>query len=107
MPNIAFVLPDGTRREVLARTGASVMRAAIEHGVPGIEAECGGTLSCATCHVFVEGDGYAKLPPPADDETAMLDFTAVPAAANSRLSCQLLVTQALADAVIRIPERQT
>lgn len=107
MPRIVFVLPDGSRREVNARAGASVMRAAVEHGIRGIEAECGGTLSCGTCHVFVEGDWHGRLPAPVGDETGMLDFTAVPAAANSRLSCQLVVTDALAGATFRIPERQT
>jgi 2Fe-2S ferredoxin len=83
------------------------MRAALEHGVPGIEAECGGSVSCGTCHVFVDEATYRKLTMPSDNEQTMLEFTATPSGPTSRLSCQLVLTEEMDGAVFHIPERQT
>jgi ferredoxin, 2Fe-2S len=107
MPDISFLLADGTQRQVRATAGISVMRAAIDHGVPGIEADCGGSASCGTCHVFVDDGWVAKLPPPGDNELTLLEFTAVPAGPTSRLSCQIIVQEDSNGAAFRIPERQT
>ena len=82
------------------------MRVALEHDVEGIVAECGGAAACGTCHVYVDSTTLSKLPAPESNEEAMLDYTAEPRAANSRLSCQLKVTQDLDGAVFVIPETQ-
>lgn len=91
MPTVTFIQPDGTRRDVEAEVGYSVMEAALLNGIPGIEAECGGACSCATCHVHVDPEWLGKLPEMDPMEDAMLD-SAEDRQANSRLSCQLEVT---------------
>lgn len=91
MPTIHFTDAEGTTREVEAIEGDSVMETAVRNGVPGIVAECGGSLSCATCHVFVREDQLATLPPAEEMEDEMLYGTAVDREENSRLSCQLRV----------------
>ena len=105
MPKITYIDPDGTKRVVEAKIGSTVMETAIEHGVPGIVAECGGACACATCHVHVdpqwqEGVGHAE---PMEED--MLDF-AFDVRPNSRLSCQIRVTEALDGLVVNVPERQ-
>lgn len=106
MPYISFLLPDGTQRRICGRSGISVMRAAIQNGVPGILAECGGAISCGTCHVFVDAAWYDRLPVPGDNERTLLDFTATPSGPTSRLSCQVLLADEIDGAVFRIPEHQ-
>ena len=103
---IEFIAADGARRTVGATEGKSVMWAAVEGGVEGIVAECGGTLSCATCHVHVPPEWAARLPPPGDDEQAMLDMTAAPREPGSRLSCQLVVTTQLHRLTLGLPSTQ-
>ncbi|MPY56377.1 2Fe-2S iron-sulfur cluster-binding protein [Streptomyces spongiae] len=88
MPIARFVQPDGDDATCDVRAGDSIMRTAVEHGIPGIVGECGGSLSCATCHVYVES-GAAGLPI-SDDEEEMLAWTASPRLPTSRLSCQLV-----------------
>lgn len=96
---LIFREPDGKEFTVEATPGQSVMEAAVMNGVPGIDGECGGCLSCATCHVFApEGLGT-----PDADEDAMLDCTEVPRGPRSRLSCQIPVTADLGGAVFDIP----
>ena len=104
MPQIVFIAPDGARHAVEAAVGASVMRAAMLNDVDGILAECGGAAACATCHVFIADD--ARLPPRTDLEDDMLEATAVPRTAESRLSCQVFVTADLDGLQVRIPESQ-
>lgn len=82
------------------------MWAAGEGGIEGIVAECGGTLSCATCHVIVPPEWITRLPPPGPDELAMLDMTASPREAGSRLSCQLPVTPELHGLTLKLPPTQ-
>ncbi|MBL8288306.1 MAG: 2Fe-2S iron-sulfur cluster binding domain-containing protein [Rubrivivax sp.] len=103
---IEFVAADGSRRAVEAAEGKSVMRAAVDHGVEGIVADCGGTMTCATCHVIVPPEWAARLPPPGADEEAMLEMTAAPREAGSRLSCQLVVTPQLHGLTLRLPSTQ-
>jgi 2Fe-2S ferredoxin len=103
---IDFIAHDGRRSSVEAPAGKSVMRAAVDAGVEGIVAECGGTMICATCHVYVLPEWAAKLPPPGIDEQAMLEMTAAPREAGSRLSCQLVVTPELHGLVLRLPPTQ-
>ncbi len=104
---VAYILQDGTRREVEAAKGASVMETAIKNNVKGIDAECGGCLSCATCHVYVDPAWFDKLPEPDEDEADMLGFVAAERQPTSRLSCQIIVSDALDGLVVRIPPTQT
>lgn len=89
MPVVRFTDSEGTVREVEANSGDSVMETAVRNGVPGIVAECGGSLSCATCHVFVEEAQLENLEPMEEMEDEMLYGTTVDREENSRLSCQL------------------
>lgn len=106
MPTIHYILKDGSTREVEAKAGASVMETAIRGNVRGIDAECGGCCSCATCHVYVDEAFIDRLPPPDDMESALLDAVAAERRPTSRLSCQLGITAALDGLVVRIPETQ-
>ena len=107
MPKIVFIDHAGVETEVNAPEGFSVMEAAVENNVTGIDADCGGCLSCATCHVFVDDAWVGKLPERDPDETDMLDCTAVTSTDNSRLSCQIRVTDDLDGLVVRLPEHQS
>lgn len=89
-----------------AKPGESLMQAAVAHNVAGIEADCGGLATCATCHVYVREPFLARLPPAQDDELSMLEFTAAPRQANSRLSCQITLTEALDGLVVDLPATQ-
>ena len=97
---------NGTRHTLAARSGRSLMQAAVDAGIDGIAADCGGCLSCATCHVFVDPAWMAQLPPPNHDERAMLEMTAAPALPTSRLSCQVELTAALDGLVVQLPPTQ-
>ncbi len=105
MPKVDFVDHDGTVRTVTAPTGVSVMEAAIDNGVAGIVAECGGACSCATCHVYVDPAWSARLRPADDQEAGMLEC-ALDRRENSRLSCQIALTEELDGLVVHIPEAQ-
>lgn len=83
------------------------MRGAIDHNIRGIDAECGGCLSCATCHVYVEAKFVPLLAPPSADESDLLTGVAAERRSESRLSCQIEMTEALDGLVVRIPERQS
>ncbi len=103
---IGFRRPDGGVVEVEAVPGQTVMQAAIFNNVDGIEAECGGSCMCATCHVYVESAGDATLAPPSEEEDEMLEEAAAERRPASRLSCQIPVTAELAGAVFELPEQQ-
>jgi 2Fe-2S ferredoxin len=105
MVNITFIDATGVSRTVEAETGATVMEAAIRHGVPGIEAECGGACACATCHVYVAEEWRDKAGSPQSMEEDMLDF-AFEVRPNSRLSCQIRVTDDMDGLVVHTPTRQ-
>jgi 2Fe-2S ferredoxin len=105
MAKITFIQPDGTRQEVVAEPGMTVMEAARKELVPGIEAECGGACSCATCHVYVDEAWREKVGPPSQMEEDMLDF-AFDVRASSRLSCQIKVSDDLDGLVVTVPEKQ-
>ncbi len=107
MTTITFIHPDNRSESVDAEDGASVMLAALTHGVDGIVAECGGNAVCATCHVYVDPAFVGRLDPVSDDEDALLDGTASERLPNSRLSCQIKVTPALDGLVVRLPKRQS
>ncbi len=93
-------------RRVSAKPGQSLMQAALAGDIDGVAADCGGTLTCATCHVMVREPWLAQLPPMQSDEQGMLDFAAVPRQANSRLSCQITVTAAMDGMQIDLPSSQ-
>src|SRR6202050_2552412 len=92
---VTYISYRGVESRIDVPVGDSVMEGAIKNSVDGIVAECGGACMCGTCHVYVDEAWLAKLPPIAEDENAMLDSTASPRLANSRLSCQLRVTMEL------------
>lgn len=100
MSKLTFTLRDGTTQIVDSTPGESIMTVATRAGVPGIIGECGGQMSCATCHVYIDTD---QFPPPSLDETDLLEVVDE-RADNSRLSCQLELTEATGDLVIQIPQ---
>lgn len=93
-------------RQVTAKTGKTLMQAAMSGGVEGIAADCGGCLTCATCHVLVREPWAHLLPAAKPDEQAMLDFTATPAQPNSRLACQIELTPDLDGLTVDLPASQ-
>ena len=105
MTKLTFIAHDGTRFDVEADNGSTVMESAIRNSVPGIEAECGGACACATCHVYVEPEWVEKTGKPADIEEDMLDF-AFDVRKESRLSCQIKVTPELDGLTVRVPAKQ-
>ncbi len=106
MPKILFKQTDGTIAEVQAEEGQSAMLAALGGKVKGILGECGGSLACATCHVYVEAGWADRLPPMSELENEMLDATICERDASSRLCCQLEMSQALDGLVLRLPAAQ-
>ena len=105
MPKITYIAHDGTERVVEVPVGLSVMEGAVKNMVPGIDADCGGACACSTCHVYVDAAWTEKVGKPNDVEADMLDF-AFDVRDNSRLSCQMKVTEALDGLIVRTPERQ-
>jgi ferredoxin, 2Fe-2S len=107
MPKITYIEHNGTAHVVDVPVGTSVMRGAVNNNVPGIDADCGGECACATCHVYVDAAwlGIVGLPPAGSQEASMLSFAAV-TQPDSRLSCQIPVTNALEGLVVRMPEGQ-
>jgi 2Fe-2S ferredoxin len=105
MPKVTFIEHNGKRHEVDAVNGVSLMRAAVDNGVPGIDADCGGACACATCHVYVDPGWLARTGARTEMEQSMLSFAAA-AQDSSRLSCQIPMSDALAGIVLRLPEGQ-
>lgn len=105
MPKITYIQPDGSSQTVEGEVGLTVMEVAKKHLVNGIDAECGGACACATCHVYVEPEWREAAGPPNEMEEDMLDF-AFDVREQSRLSCQIRVTQELDGLAVRVPEKQ-
>ena len=105
MPTITFIEHDGTEHQVDAEVGKSVMQVALDNLVPGIDADCGGECSCATCHVMVAKGWGEAVGTPADAEESMLDLNPE-RETNSRLSCQITVAEELDGLVVQLPEFQ-
>ena len=105
MAKITFIAFDGTEYAVDAHNGSSVMQSAIDNAVPGIDADCGGQCSCATCHVIVDDSWIGVVGKPGDREEEMLDLNPE-REPNSRLSCQVPVRDELDGLVVRLPEFQ-
>lgn len=105
MPLVIFISHDGREQEVHVETGTSLMHAAVDNGVSGILADCGGACSCATCHCYIDEEWLGKTGTADAIEAEMLDFV-MDARPNSRLSCQIIVRDDLDGLVVRLPEKQ-
>ena len=106
MPKITYIENNGTYHTVDVQNGLTVMEGAVQNNIPGIDADCGGSMACATCHVYVKEDWFNKLPKKEDGEEDMLDMAFEPKQ-NSRLSCQLVVSDDLDGLVVNIPAKQS
>ena len=102
---VTYIEHGGKEHRIAVTEGWSLMEGAVKHLVPGIDADCGGACACATCQVYVDPEWAAKLPVKTDMEETMLDF-APAVKPNSRLSCQLRMTEALDGIVLRVPKEQ-
>ena len=105
MPKINYITHDNKEYTVDVQNGLTVMEGAVQNDVPGIDADCGGGMACATCHVYVKEEWLDKLTKKEDGEEDMLDMAFEPKK-NSRLSCQLIVSDALDGLVVNIPSKQ-
>lgn len=105
MATITYIEHDGTTKEVFVNNGSSVMQGAVDNMVEGIVAECGGACACATCHCYVDEAWLEKTGGPSDTEKDMLEMV-LDLQPNSRLSCQIQVTDELDGLVVRVPESQ-
>ena len=106
MPKIIYKDYQGTSKTIEVESGFTVMEGAIQKEIPGIEADCGGSMACATCHVYVDEKWIDKIPKAEDAEIDMIDMAFEPKK-NSRLSCQIIVNEELDGLVVTTPEKQT
>ena len=106
MAKITYKDYGGTTRTIDVENGLSVMEGAIQNDIPGIDADCGGSMACATCHVYIDDDWLDKLPKAEDAEVDMIDMAFEPKK-NSRLSCQVIVSDELDGLRVTTPEKQT
>ena len=106
MPKINYINSEGNSKTVEVENGLSVMEGSIQNDIPGIDADCGGSMACATCHVYVEENWLNKLPKAEDAEIDMIDMAYEPKK-NSRLSCQLIVTNELDGLTVTTPAKQS
>ena len=106
MPKITYKDNDGNSKTIEVEKGLTVMEGAIQNDIPGIDADCGGSMACSTCHVYVEEKWFDKLPKAEDAEVDMIDMAYDPKK-NSRLSCQLIVTNELDGLIVTTPEKQS
>lgn len=106
MPKVTFIDADGTRHEVEGKNGISLMEIALSNNIDGVEAECGGSCMCATCHCFIEEDFTNGVPAMESDEDEMLGFTAVDRKSSSRLSCQVKMSDELDGIEVHLPSEQ-
>ena len=105
MPKITYNTHDNKTHTIDVQKGLSVMEGAVQNDIPGIDADCGGSMSCATCHVYVKEDWYNKLPKKEMGEDDMLDQAYEPNS-RSRLSCQISVSDELDGLEVYMPEKQ-
>lgn len=106
MATVLFVEASGAKHRIDVPTGENLMRAALNEGLDGMVGECGGGLACATCHCYVEEDWADRLPAPAQTELDMLECTASERRPSSRLSCQIIASDALDGLVVHLPAAQ-
>lgn len=105
MIKVTFIEHNGTRRQVEVEAGTSLMEAAVDHLIPGIDGDCGGACACATCHLYIDAAWLDKLPPVSDMEASMLDI-AEGDGPGSRLGCQIKLSDALDGIVVTTPDGQ-
>ena len=106
MPKITYIDSSGNSKTIDVANGLSVMEGAIQNNIPGIDADCGGGMACATCNVYVKEEWLNKLDKPEDAEQDMIDMAFEPKK-NSRLSCQLIVSDKLDGLIVTTPSKQT
>ena len=106
MPKITYIDKNGNSKTIEVEKGLTVMEGAIQNDIPGIDADCGGSMACSTCHVYVEEKWFDKLPKAEDAEVDMIDMAYEPKK-TSRLSCQLIVTDELEGLIVTTPEKQS
>ena len=106
MPKVTYNDFQGNSKTIEVDNGLSVMEGAIQKDIPGIDADCGGSMACATCHVYVEDKWFDKIPKTEDAENDMIDMAFEPKK-NSRLSCQIIVSDELDGLEVTTPEKQT
>ena len=105
MPKITYITNDKKNYTIEVQNGLTVMEGAVQNDIPGIDADCGGGMACATCHVYVKEEWLDKLKPKEDGEEDMLDMAFEPKR-NSRLSCQIIVSDELDGLTVNIPSKQ-
>ena len=105
MPKITYIEQNGNSKTIEVENGLTVMEGAVQNNIPGIDADCGGAMACATCHVCVEDSWLNKLPKAEDAEQDMIDMAYKPNK-KSRLSCQIIVSDELNGLVVHLPEKQ-
>ena len=106
MPKITYIDDEGNSKTIEIENGLSVMEGAVQNNIPGIDADCGGSMACATCHVYVEEKWFNKLPKAEEAEVDMIDMAFEPKK-NSRLSCQLIVSDELNGLTVTTPSKQS
>ena len=106
MTKITYIEHNGKEHTIDVQNGLTVMEGAIQNDIPGIDADCGGSMACATCHVYVKEEWFNKLPKKEDGEEDMLDMAFEPKQ-NSRLSCQIVVSDELDGLTVNIPSKQS
>ena len=105
MTKITYITHEDQKQTVEVQNGLSVMEGAVQNDIPGIDADCGGGMACATCHVYVNENWFDKITPKEDGEEDMLDMAFEPKK-NSRLSCQIIVSDELDGLIVNIPSKQ-
>ena len=105
MPKITYIEDNGKSHQIDVANGLTVMEGAIQNNIPGIDADCGGSMACATCHVYVKEDWYNKLPKKENGEEDMIDMAYEPNK-FSRLSCQITVSDKIDGLVVQLPKKQ-
>ena len=105
MAKITYVEHNGTEHTIDVQNGLTVMEGAVQNDIPGIDADCGGSMACATCHVYVKDEWYSKLDEKNEGEDDMIDQAYDPKK-NSRLSCQITVSDKIEGLVVHLPEKQ-
>tara|TARA_B100000945_G_C20051323_1_gene443655 strand:- start:161 stop:481 length:321 start_codon:yes stop_codon:yes gene_type:complete len=106
MPKITYIEHNGKKHTIDVANGLSIMEGAVQNNIPGIDADCGGAMACATCHVYVKEEWFNNLPQKEQGEEDMLDMAFEPKK-NSRLSCQILVSKEIDGIVVDLPKKQT
>jgi 2Fe-2S ferredoxin len=106
MPRVVFVVENGERRTVDAQDRFSIMVTAIDNDIPGIAGECGGACACATCHIYLDAGDMQRVPAASLMEREMLDGVAAERRPESRLGCQIAMSDALDGLIVHMPDRQ-